>query len=68
MRSSSSMLPLTASFPLQGKRRQEALLLDRISKALVICTHLSVNEKESALLHANHATVALHVVALLPVK
>ena len=36
MRSSSSALPLSASFPLLGKRRQEALLLDRISKALVM--------------------------------
>ena len=36
MRSSSSALPLSASFPLQGKRRQEALLLDRILTALLI--------------------------------
>ena len=35
MRASSSVLPLSASFPLQGKHRQEVLLLDRISKALI---------------------------------
>ena len=39
MQSSSSALPLSASFPLQSKHRQEALLLDRISLSLLITQH-----------------------------
>ena len=36
MRSCSSVLPFSASYPLQGKCRQRALLFNRISAALVI--------------------------------